>query len=101
MRARIALGAAVFPLVAIASCVLQQLLGALQQPAVGAVLAQASTPYFWRIALAAMHGLSAALIAAFASTAPRRWLARLPLLTAATVSLSVAASLGLAAGALR
>jgi hypothetical protein len=60
LRARVALGLAVFAGVAIVSYAGQRLGSwTIGEPAPGAVLASIYTDYFWRLALSVLHGLVA------------------------------------------
>ena len=56
------------------SYVLQRLIDAGSEPPMGTVLAQAHTPYYWRMAVALLHGL---VLAALSFGLPQAWRARL------------------------
>jgi hypothetical protein len=57
----------------------------------GAVLLSAHIPYFWRIAMAGLHGLSAAVLLSLLVVRPERWLKHLPGVTVLIVALSALA----------
>lgn len=79
---------------AMASYVLQRLIDAGSEPPIGAVLAQAHVPYYWRMAVALLHGLT---LAALSLGLPQAWRARLlhwaPLWVAALALVCVVAML--------
>ena len=94
---RLAAAAALFGLVAPASYAIQRLVDARGEAAVGMVLQQVHIPYYWRVGLAVLHGLSAALIGGLLlrdDADAERLLARLPWLLWPTV-LAAAAAMGL------
>lgn len=95
--ARPALGAAAFALVAVASYTLQRLWSWWGgEPSFGEIVASAHTPYYWRAAVAALHGLAVGLLAGFGldEEAAGAWLARVPWLVVAVV-LPCALAMGL------
>jgi len=79
-RPRLAVAALSFALVAVASYALQRLWDARTEPPPGAVLLQTTIPYYWRVAMALLHGLGAATLAGLAldRDAALRWLSRAP-----------------------
>lgn len=93
-RLRWAAAAALFGGVAVPSYAIQRLLDAIYEAPVGTVLQQASIPYYWRVGLSVLHGLSAALMGGLLlrdEAAAERFLARLPWFLWPTVLLSVLA----------
>lgn len=92
--ARRTLALAACAALACASYALQRLLDARGEPPMSALLYQAHTPYYWRMALAAMHGVAAGLLLAFGlgDAEAERWLGRAPTLLALLV-LSAAAAM--------
>lgn len=65
LKARLAAAAAAFGLVAAPSYAIQRLIDGLNEPPIGTILAQAHIPYYWRVGIAVLHGISAALIVSF------------------------------------
>ncbi len=59
---------------ATASYVVQRLIDAGSEPPIGTVLAQAHIPYYWRMAVALLHGL---VLAALSLGLPEAWRGRL------------------------
>ncbi len=88
MTSRQALGSALFAVGFVASYALQRLAAAwVGEMEASAVLASTHTPYFWRIAVAALHGVVLGLVAALATddVGAGWWLARFPWLVLAVV----------------
>jgi hypothetical protein len=75
---RLALFAYAFALVVVASYAGQRLWDSVGEPPLGAVLRQATIPYYWRVGTALLHGIIAGVSAATAATPDRAeaWLAR-------------------------
>jgi len=87
-----ALAALLGALVAVASYTLQRALDATAEPPAAAVLQSATIAYFWRVPLAVLHGLAAALLARAVPPGPTAaLLARAPALVAAVLLPCVAA----------
>ena len=87
---RLILGIAIAAPAATVSYTLQRLVDAAGEPA-STVLLQTHIPYFWRAAMAGLHGLTAGLLVALLVAAPDAWLARLPGPILLSVLLSAAA----------
>lgn len=94
LSARLAAAAATGGLVAAPSYAIQRLIDSINEPPIGTVLQQATIPYYWRVGLAAMHGLMAAAVVFYLVHDARRaerLLGRLPAV-AWVVVLSAAAA---------
>ena len=94
LRPRLAAAIAAGGLVAAPSYAIQRLLDAINEPPIGTVLEQATIPYYWRVGVASLHGLIAALIVFFLvhnSDQARGLLRRIPALAWVAVLLSAAA----------
>jgi hypothetical protein len=63
LRARLAAAALCFALICCLSYAGQRLWDARTEPAIGTVSLQATIPYYWRLAITALHGLGAAALA--------------------------------------
>lgn len=83
LSARVAAALATGGLVAAPSYAIQRLIDSINEPPVGTVLQQATIPYYWRVGLAVLHGLIAALVIFFLvhdAARAEKLLARLPAL---------------------
>lgn len=92
--ARWGVGAAAFALVAVASYTLQRLWSWWGgEPAFGTIVASATTPYYWRADVAALHGLTVGLLVGLGleEEQAKVWLVRVPWLVFAVVAPSALA----------
>ncbi|MCO4744944.1 MAG: hypothetical protein KC912_09150 [Proteobacteria bacterium] len=85
MRERVAVGASAFGLVVCLSYAVLRLLAVGEPGGAGTV----HIPFFWRSALAGLHGLVAGLAAASAVRDSDAWLERVPLAVALVLSFCV------------
>ena len=82
------LAAGVFGPTAVLSYTIQRLIDSLNEPAMGSILLQTHTPYYWRSATAGLHGLTLAVLVSLLVRDPEPWLNRLPVPTILAVLLS-------------
>lgn len=92
---RPALAALAFALAVCASYALQRLWDARTEPPLGAIVAQTTIPYTWRVATALLHGAGAAALVGLgvSEDGAARWLHRAPWLVAGVVLPAVLAML--------
>ncbi|MFT5686742.1 MAG: hypothetical protein ACI8RZ_007699 [Myxococcota bacterium] len=86
---RVILAAGILGPASVVSYAIQRLIDAQGEP-VG-VLLTTHIPYFWRISMAGLHGLTVAALIATLARQPERWLSRLPVAVLLSTLLSAVA----------
>ena len=86
MRPRLSIGAAAFGVVVCLSYIALRLLSIGEEGS----LVSVHIPFFWRVALAVLHGVVAALVASSAVRDESWWLERVPVMVGVLVPLCIA-----------